>query len=226
MLNCLDRDGFAIVPAVLEPPAVEELAREMEAQLPDSCSAGVRGLAKRVGSVRELARSAPIRSLVEPVLASGAKLVRSALFHKSKKANRQVAWHQDLVIAVQERFEVEGYTSWSMKEGVPHVQPPIEILERMLGVRLHLDAADESNGALWVSPGSHRLGRIAEQEAAGVAERGGRRLCVVDAGDVLLFRPLILHASRKVTSDRPRRVIHLEYAGVTLPEPLRWAGSA
>jgi len=93
----------------------------------------------------------------------------------------------------------------------------------MLTVRLHLDPADESNGALWVSPRSHGLGRLPASEAAIAAERLGKHLCVVNAGDVLLFRPLILHASRKATPLRSRRVVHLEFAGVSLPAPLDWA---
>jgi ectoine hydroxylase-related dioxygenase (phytanoyl-CoA dioxygenase family) len=112
------------------------------------------------------------------------------------------------------------------QEGVAHVQPPIAALERMLTVRLHLDPADESNGALWVSPRSHRLGRLPASEAAIAAERLGKHLCVVDAGDVLLLRPLTLHASRKATSIRSRRVVHLEFAGVSLPTPLDWAEAA
>ena len=63
-------------------------------------------------------------------------------------------------------------------------------------------------------------------EAAQAAERTGKYLCVVQAGDALLFRPLILHASRKATSEKPRRVIHLEFAAASLPMPLGWVGAA
>ena len=121
---------------------------------------------------------------------------------------------------------MEGYSSWSVKDGVLHVQPPEEILEQMLTVRLHLDPADERNGALWVSPGSHRLGRLRANDAAAVAESNGKRLCAVRAGDALLMRPLILHASRKATSGVPRRVIRLEFSGVLLPGSLAWAEAA
>jgi ectoine hydroxylase-related dioxygenase (phytanoyl-CoA dioxygenase family) len=183
-------------------------------------------VAAKVPNVHRLAQSQAIRSLVEPVLGADARLVRSILFTKSTEANWQVAWHQDLAIAVQQRAEVDGFVSWSMKDGVPHVQPPVHVLERMLSVRLHLDRADENNGALWLSPESHRLGRIPAGEAANVAGRLGKLLCAVNAGDALLFRPLTLHASRKATVDSPRRVIHLEFANVTLPPSLSWAESA
>jgi hypothetical protein len=181
VLRNIDRDGFAVVPAVLGERYCRELLRDAEDLLPDS-PAGVRGLATKIHSVAATAQSAAIRSLVEPVLGPDAHLVRSILFNKSDEANWQVAWHQDLAIAVSEKAEVEGYSSWSVKNGVPHVQPPEEILEQMLTVRLHLDA-DETNGALWVSPGSHRLGRLRSADAAAVAERNGKHLCVVRAGD-------------------------------------------
>ncbi len=225
LINKLDRDGFAVVRSVLSDDLRRKILRDIEPSLSPSL-AGVRGLTRKVPIAGWLAESPLIRALVEPVLGANAALVRSILFNKSEAANWQVAWHQDLAIAVQQKVGLEGFVSWSNKDGVPHVQPPVEVLERMLNVRVHLDRADESNGALWVSPGSHRLGRIPASEAAAAAKRLGKELCVVNAGDVILFRPLTLHASRKVTSNRPRRVIHLEFAGVSLPAPLAWAEAA
>lgn len=225
LIEKLDRDGFAIVRSVLSDDLRLEILRDLEISISPSV-AGVRGLVKKVPIAGRLAQSPLIRALVQPVLGANAQLVRSILFSKNEAANWQVAWHQDLAIAVRQKVGLEGFVSWSNKDGVPHVQPPVEVLERMLNVRVHLDGADESNGALLVSPGSHRLGRIPAGEAAAAAKRLGSELCVVNAGDALLFRPLTLHASRKVTSSRPRRVIHLEFAGVSLPAPLAWAEAA
>lgn len=223
MRSQLDRDGFSILPDVLDRSLIEELAREIDAQLADVPAAGIRGLARLVPSVRAVANSPALRALVESGLGTDAKLVRSIYFNKNQETNWQVAWHQDLAIAVQSRNEIDGFAGWSLKDGVPHVQPPVQVLDRMLTVRLHLDAADESNGALWVVPGSHRLGRLPAGDAAAAAERMGKHLCAVNAGDALLFKPLLLHASRKATSPQPRRVIHLEFADVELPAPLRWS---
>lgn len=221
----LDRDGFAIVADVLQAARVTQLAADVEPLLQES-PAGVRGLAAKVPNIYRLSQSDEVRRLVEPVLGTDARMVRSILFTKSTEANWQVAWHQDLSIAVQRRAEVDGYVSWSMKDGTFHVQPPTHVLEHMLAVRLHLDRADENNGALWLSPGSHCFGRIPAGDAANTAERLGKRLCAVNAGDALLFRPLALHASRKAIVDGPRRVIHLEFANIALPAPLSWAESA
>jgi hypothetical protein len=225
VIEKLDRDGFAVIPDVLSPALIAELVGDVEPLLLEF-PAGVRALAAKVPNVRRLAQSQTVRGLVEPVLGADFRLVRSILFTKSSEANWQVAWHQDLSIAVEQRADVDGFIAWSMKDDVQHVQPPVYVLERMLSVRLHLDRADENNGALWLSAGSHRLGRIPAGEAASGADRLGKELCAVNAGDALLFRPLTLHASRKALVDAPRRVIHFEFTNVTLPAPLRWAESA
>jgi len=83
----LERDGFAIARAVLDQAAVLDLAQAIDEHLPQAASAGVRGLAEKAPSVRVLAQSQIVRSLVEPVLGPGARLVRSILFNKSDQAN-------------------------------------------------------------------------------------------------------------------------------------------
>lgn len=226
MANDLEQHGYSIVPGVLSAGQIAELCALVEPLLLSSPSAGIRGLAEKAPGVRLLAELKTVRALVEPVLGAGARLIRSVLFNKNQETNWQVAWHQDLAIAVRHRVDAEGFVSWSVKEGVAHVQPPVAVLENMLTVRLHLDAADDGNGALWVTPGSHRFGRLAAGEAAAVAERHGKKLCEVQAGDALLFRPLVLHASRKAVAGNPRRVIHLEFSAVPLPGPLEWHDAA
>lgn len=222
----LERDGFSIVRGVLDRETIGGLIVLLEPIITASPSAGIRGLAQKVPHIRALSESRAVRRLVEPVLGPQAKMIRSVLFNKDQETNWQVAWHQDLSIAVKGKIETDGFSSWSLKDGLMHVQPPVGVLENMLTVRLHLDAADESNGALWVSPGSHRLGRVPASEAAALAERNGKTLCTVKSGDALLFRPLVLHASRKAVSSNPRRVIHLEFSGAVLPEPLVWNEAA
>lgn len=36
--------------------------------------------------------------------------------------------------------------------------------------------------------------------------------CEVDVGGVMAMSPLLIHASSKVSVERPRRVLHIEYA--------------
>ena len=134
-----------------------------------------------------------------------------------------VAWHQDLTIAVRDKVEALGFGPWSVKDGVPHVQPPVSLLENMVTVRQHLDDADESNGALKVLPGSHNQGRLSGERIQQLRQELPEHLCVASAGDALLMRPLILHASGRSSTDRHRRVLHIEYAGFDLPEGMQWA---
>ncbi len=43
------------------------------------------------------------------------------------------------------------------------------------------------------------------------------------AGDAVLMRPLVVHASPRAARPTRRRVIHLEYAALDVPAPLEWA---
>jgi hypothetical protein len=43
--------------------------------------------------------------------------------------------------------------------------------------------------------------------------------CVTAAGGVVAMRPLTLHASSKAVEDRPRRVLHFEYASTMTVGP-------
>jgi hypothetical protein len=214
-------DGFSIISQVIEPAQCQQLI-ELLGAVP---GAGRRGLLA-IPAVAALARSERILDLIRPHLAGPPVPVRSIYFDKSQTANWLVSWHQDLTLAVTARADVPGFGPWSHKEGVPHVQPPIALLEQMLTLRLHLDPADESNGALQVLPGSHRLGRLAPEQINAQRSRVAPFLCAVTAGDALLMRPLLLHASARSTAQAHRRILHIEYAGFTLPDTLRWHENA
>ena len=92
----------------------------------------------------------------------------------------------------------------------------------MLTVRLHLDDCHEDNGPVQVIPGSHAHGRMDAGTLKIWRDTKTHVLCTADAGDVLLMRPLILHASLSATSPNHRRVVHIEYAACDLPDGLNW----
>jgi len=102
-----------------------------------------------------------------------------------------------------------------------HVQPPAEILEQMISVRLHLDPCPAINGALRGIPGSHRSDKLSAAEIEELTTRQAV-ICEAPLGSALLMRPLLLHASSPSTSPHHRRVIHLDYAAVELPCGLEW----
>ena len=49
-----------------------------------------------------------------------------------------------MTLALRARAEVPGFGPWSTKNGIPHVQPPVDLLKQMLAVRLHLDGSDDT----------------------------------------------------------------------------------
>ena len=214
-------DGFSMVSGVLDTAEQQELL-----ELLGTVSGAGRRRLLALPAVAELARSQKLLDLVRPHVAREPFPVRAIYFDKSPTANWLVPWHQDLTLALRSRVESPGFGPWSVKEGVPHVQPPAELLERMLTVRLHLDDADETNGALRVLPGSHRLGRLSPAQIQEQRARESDALCTVAAGYALLMRPLLLHASGRSTSHRHRRVLHIEYAAFVLPEGLSWHEAA
>ena len=217
----VEPDGFSTVSQVLGVADQQELLD----LLGTVSGAGRRGLLASP-AVAVLARSERLLGLVRPHLAHEPFPVRAIYFDKSPEANWFVSWHQDLTLALRSRVEVSGFSPWSVKEGVPHVQPPVALLEQMLTVRLHLDDTDESNGALRILPGSHRLGRLSSAQIQELRAQQGDVLCTLAAGDALLMRPLLLHASGRSTSQRHRRVLHIEYAAFALPDGLHWHEAA
>ena len=183
----------------------------------------VRDLLHAVPAVRDLAGSAPIRELVAHFLQPDANVVRGIFFDKPEAANWKVAWHQDVTIALKERRDTPGFSAWSVKAGIPHAQPPDEILESILTMRIHLDDAGAENGALKVVPGSHRHGKLVD---AGLSfDKHSAVTCSVKRGGVVLMRPLLLHSSSPASEPRHRRVIHLEFSAAKLPNGLEWYGS-
>jgi ectoine hydroxylase-related dioxygenase (phytanoyl-CoA dioxygenase family) len=227
--EAIDRDGFAVVPEVVTPPAVASLIAALEAKGPGPAvlerggrAYAMRDLLREVPEARRLAGSAPLRALVRTVLGPGAFVVRGLLFDKTPEANWPVPWHQDLTIAVKARLDAPGYGPWTVKGGVPHVRPPIDVLEGMLTLRVHLDDCDASRGPLRVLPGTHARGRLDAGEARRELDRVPPVACLVPRGGVLLMRPLILHASSPAEEPRHRRVVHLEYAADRLPGDVEW----
>jgi len=219
IVAAIEADGFAIVPKAVDEQTIDALIWGLERAHGGSL---LRNVLRAVPGVRELAMAPPIRSLVEPVLGQNAFAVRGLFFDKTQEANWKVPWHQDLTIAVKERLEVQGFGPWSIKEGVPHVQPPVALLERMLTLRVHLDDCGELNGPLKVLSGSHRTGLLGAEANQAWRRKAEAKPCFVPRGGILVMRPLLLHGSSSAQLPHHRRVIHLEFAAELLPDGLAW----
>jgi ectoine hydroxylase-related dioxygenase (phytanoyl-CoA dioxygenase family) len=151
--------------------------------------------------------------------------VKATLFDKSLESNWRVTWHQDRTIAVRERLDVEGFTAWSVKAGVDHVQAPAHVLEQMLVLRIYLDDCGPENGPLHLIPGSHELGKVDEREISRiVATQEAFELCV-PKGAIVIMRPLLLHSSPSARAASHRRVLHIEFGPAEAISPLQWEQS-
>lgn len=215
----LASDGFAIIRDAVDALLLSRL-REVCDVVP---RAGIRNLFDAVPESRDVAGATPIASAVRRVLGTKGFVTRAILFDKGE-VNWSLPWHQDTVIAVQRRVEAKGYAPWSVKDGIPHVRPPREVLEAMLTVRLHVDDADERNGALKILPGTHTEGVLDAERIDALQRTLEPVVCTCAAGDALLMRPLLLHASsRSDDQTRRRRVVHLEFAAGRLPGRVQWA---
>ena len=207
-MNSLARQGFQIHPGVFGAEEIRQLREEADRVASVAGSACVRHLRDRSRMFRDLALSPKILLLLPN---ADLQPVRSILFDKTPSENWPVAWHQDLTISTQAETPCEGYGPWSVKDGVPHVQPPVELLAQMVTVRIHLDPTAADNGALKVIPGSHLHGRL---DQASVTEFTAAKphTCECQPGDVLLMSPLILHSSPRSASPSRRRILHFEFA--------------
>ena len=157
-------------------------------------------------------------------LLPGARPVRVVAFNKTEANNWTLPWHQDRVVALRERVETPGFTNWTNKAGIWHAEPPIEVMDRMIFARIHLDPADTENGCLQLALGTHARGKIAAADAEAIANAAAIENCVAARGDVLFAKALILHRSSPSRTNAGRRAIRIDYCAEELPHPLEWAG--
>lgn len=222
----LDTRGFAIVHRLFDEETIEQL-KQAVAQAEGALSErdgdvyGARNLLA-LSAVRGGARF--LEDRLRPLLGNTTRAVRAIFFDKTTRANWLVPWHQDLSVALRNRLECPGWTNWSLKGGVLHVQPPVAFLARMVAARIHLDDCPADNGALRVIPGSHTVGRLSRDEIHSAVATAPPCLITARSGDVLFMKPLLLHASSRASNPVHRRVLQIEFAPAgQLPSQLEWA---
>lgn len=219
--HAIDEQGWGIPPLVVEPELLDPIASE-DAIAQSECRGGMRDPLAFSSGIRRLARHDVVRRAAESILGPECFVARALLFDKTERANWKVAWHQDLTITVKHRRALPGFGPWSMKAGIEHVQPPVEVLKRMLALRVHLDDCGADNGPVRVLPGSHREGRLDDDRIEAWKRRVEPVDCLAARGEILAFRPLLLHASSPATKPGRRRVVHFEFAIGELPGGLEW----
>lgn len=217
-MSNLREDGFSLEKSALSASLVHQLRDSLAVDVGRGGNRQIQG-----PLVTQLAWYGIARDLAREALGPAARPVRVLFFDKTPGANWSVPFHQDVTIAVERRIDHEGYGPWSVKAGVVHVQPPAEVLENMLAIRLHLDPCAVENGALRVIPGSHRSGKLTHEQMDRIAATATEVSLPANCGDAILMKPLLLHASSPSSTPNHRRVLHIEYAATTLPTGLTWA---
>jgi hypothetical protein len=149
--------------------------------------------------------------------------VRILAFDKTPGNNWNLGWHQDRVIAVKQRRDVEGFKNWTIKNNVTHVEAPVELLRHMVFLRLHLDDTPAGNGALKIIPGSAAKGKLTDAQSRALEQIQTSQICEALQGEILAVSALTLHASEPALIPNHRRVLHVDYCAAALPVGLAWA---
>lgn len=166
-----------------------------------------------VSQVSDIAHDPRLLEIARRWIGASAVPFRATLFDKAPESNWLIVWHQDTALPLCSRLDVPGWGPWSVKAGVNYAHAPADALARVVALRLSLDDSGADNGPLRVLPGTHTRGVLSDREIAEASRLIEPIDCCVEAGGVVAMRPLTVHASSKATSGRPRRVLHVEYAG-------------
>lgn len=196
-IDALDRDhyaehGFALLPGLLDPAAVDRLRREA-LRFDRGHGLGVQvQLVHRSAIVREFVTRGPQIALATALLGPNVCFTHQQFVVKhpdGPAARTDVPWHQD--------------------NGYGQLEPPLD-----LTVWIALDDCTPENGCLWVLPGSQRLGLLPHDErgsllAVAIEEPGIP--VPMAAGDALLFGSLLLHRSLPNRTATTRVALYLRY---------------
>lgn len=218
----LDELGYEIVDEFLSKHEHLDLLDALTGiELPDGAG-GIRNINQKSDGIGQFVLSENLVSRVNRYLPHTGSLVRAILFHKNLSHNWLVPWHQDKTVAVSCQFDKQGWGPWSLKDGIHHVQPPLEVLHQMVAIRIHIDDCNKDNGCLKVIPSSHHEGILTASQIERIVSNKNVVECVVPARSAIIMKPHLLHASSKVSVPSQRRILHLEYSWYTLPNGVNW----
>jgi len=223
----LEERGFTIINSVYSREEINSIKEFINSQ--DTSSPifrksenlfAIRQFIKELPQIKSMVFNDKLKSIINAI-EKNAFIVKSIYFDKPEKSNWFVAYHQDLTISVDKKESIQGFGPWTSKHNQFAVQPPLDILENIFTIRIHLDDTDENNGALKVIDGSH-LKKIFRPETINYANEK-EIFCNVEAGGIMLMKPLLLHGSNRTSNQKRRRVIHIEFSNKVLPELIKWS---
>ncbi|OYU82730.1 MAG: phytanoyl-CoA dioxygenase [Flavobacterium sp. BFFFF2] len=224
----LKEGGFAIMNGIYSSVEVEKILSIIENTNSDKDTFrktndlfAIRQFLKEVPSISTLVFNDNLVSILAELFGDNYFVVKSLYFDKPALSNWYVSYHQDLTISVDKKREVDGFGFWTKKQDQFSVQPPLDILDNVVTIRIHLDDTDENNGALKVVLKSHNRGIYRPETIDWTAAQ--EVSCHVQKGGIMLMKPLLLHSSSRTTNNKQRRVIHIEFSSLELPNELNWS---
>ena len=215
-----ESDGFVKLPFLASQSLLTEFTQT--ANLTQTAkSPGKRHLTGLKEPIADLLNDSKLKPILEKIIGGSFRPVRTIFFKKDLTANWFVPWHQDLTVALKRKRSHPEFTKWTIKNNVPHAEAPMSLLSKMVTLRLFLDPANQDNGAMWVAPKSHKLGKLKQDKITSLEKK---EVCFEgEKGALYLFSPLLLHRSEKSKTDVQRRALQIEIAPKnSLFQPLEW----
>jgi len=226
--NSITENGYTIINRIFSDEEIEQISKVI--QNADTSNEtfrksenlfAIRQFLKEIPEAVNLIFNENIKTVIKEIFGDRYFVVKSIYFDKPEKSNWYVAYHQDLTVSVDQKVELPDFGPWTTKQNQFAVQPPLHILENIFTIRIHLDDTDEHNGALKVVPKSHAKGIYRPETIDWNTEK--EEICTVEKGGIMIMKPLLLHGSNRTTNGKKRRVIHIEFSDMELPEALNWA---
>ncbi len=226
--NLIQENGFTVINNIFSEEEIETISEAIqnidtskETFRKSEDLFAIRQFLKEVPYVKDLVFNEDLKTIIKEIFGENYFAVKSIYFDKPEKSNWYVAYHQDLTISVDKKIDLENFGPWTTKQNQFAVQPPLDILENIFTIRIHLDETDENNGALKVVPKSNAKGIYRPETIDWSVET--ENICNVEKGGIMIMKPLLLHGSNRTTNGKKRRVIHIEFSDKELPEVLNWS---
>lgn len=226
--NDLEANGFVVIPDIFSTKEISDIAfcinnadNTADTFRKSADLFAVRQFLKEVPNSQKPIFNDKLKRIISQLFGEYYFPIKSIYFDKPGNSNWFVAYHQDLTISVNKKAEIEGFGPWTVKQNQFAVQPPVEVLENIYTIRIHLDETNEDNGALKVIPKSH-LKKIYRPETIDWAIET-EVSCNVPQGGITIMKPLLLHSSGRTINKNNRRVIHIEFSDIELPKALQWS---
>ena len=205
-LEAYHRDGFLLVEGIFPKTEIDEINCEIDRLRDGKSTDNVNKddvmlcLGLKSELTRRVCRDERILTLIEDIVKPGIAIYSAKLFEKRPNDERICHWHQD-----DAYYQKHSHCACRMSAWIP------------------LQDCDESNGCVWVVPGSHQHGLKSASMiddgtghcefafAHGTAEVEGAVPVPVKAGTVLLFHALTAHRSLGNRTTHSRRSFIISY---------------